>query len=206
MKKGRKVKSKLPNSERSILHLAVSLCETLDQIGVLYCVIGGVAYQRWGEPRQTVDVDVTVFVGFGYEKSFMEKLLLRYDSRIESPLTFALENRILLLRDSSGTGIDVSLGGLPFERRVMERSSHWEVKKHGRIRTCGAEDLVVLKAFASRPQDWIDIEKVIIRQDIVLDRDLIRTELAPLVALKEEPEINKQLESLFQKHELKGNP
>ena len=53
------------------------------------------------------------------------------------------------------------------------------------------------QAFAARPQDWIDVEKVIVRQGDRLDRELIRTELAPLVDLKEEPEIMLRLESLL---------
>ena len=44
--------------------------------------------------------------------------------------------------------------------------------------------------FTSRPQDWIDVEKVIIRQDAKLERELIKTELQPLLDLKEEPRRN----------------
>lgn len=55
----------------------------------------------------------------------------------------------------------------------------------------------MLKAFASRPQDWIDVEKVIIRQGERLDRTLILEELAPLSELKEEPEILEHVERLF---------
>ena len=32
-----------------------------------YCFIGGVALQRWGEPRVTQDVDLTLVTGFGNE-------------------------------------------------------------------------------------------------------------------------------------------
>lgn len=32
-----------------------------------FAFIGGVAVQRWGEPRVTVDVDITLFSGFGGE-------------------------------------------------------------------------------------------------------------------------------------------
>ena len=33
-----------------------------------FCIIGGVALQRWGEPRATVDVDLTLLTGFGEEE------------------------------------------------------------------------------------------------------------------------------------------
>ena len=61
-----------------------------------------------------------------------------------------------------------------------------------------AEDLVVLKTFASRPQDWIDVEKVIVRQGSRLNRQLILEELTPLAELKDEPEIMYRLQQLFQ--------
>jgi len=186
-----------PMGLNNVLQLAVILCQQLELISIPYCVIGGVAYQRWGEPRQTVDVDATLFVGFGTENFAIERMLSCFESRIDSPLEFALQNRILLLRSKSGTDIDLSLGGLPFEERLIQRSSCWDVPRHGLVRTCSAEDLIVLKAFASRPQDWIDVEKVIIRQGERLDRALILEELAPLSELKEEPEILEHVGRLF---------
>jgi len=184
----------------NVLQLAASLGKQLEAFGLPYCVIGGVAVQRWGEPRQTVDVDATLLTGLGNEESAMEQLLSRYSSRIEDPREFAIQNRILLLQSEHGTNIDLSLGALPFEERVVDRSSEWTVPRHGIIRTCSAEDLVVLKAFASRPQDWIDVEKVIIRQGQRLNRHLIIEELTPLSELKEEPEILEHVQSLLLKH------
>ena len=46
----------------------------------------------------------------------------------------------------------------------------------------------MLKAFASRPQDWLDIETVAQRQRRVLDWDLVLEELAPLAAARDLPE------------------
>ena len=36
-----------------------------------FCFIGGLALQRWGEPRETVDVDLTLLTGFGGEEPFV---------------------------------------------------------------------------------------------------------------------------------------
>ncbi len=184
----------------NVLQTAVRLGQQLEFFSIPYCVIGGVAVQRWGEPRQTVDVDATLLTGFGCEESAIEKLLSQFTSRIDNPHEFAVQNRILLLKSPLGTDIDLSFGALPFEERLIERSSEWDVPRHGIIRTCGAEDLVVLKAFASRPQDWIDLEKVIIRQGHRLNRYLIIEELTPLAELKEEPQILEHLQSLLLKH------
>lgn len=204
-KKARKTHIKPINVEHeqglnNVLQLAVELGEKLGRQGISYCIIGGTAYQRWGEPRQTTDVDATLVVEFGTELETLKKLLKMFASRIENPEAFAVQNRIVLLQSEEGIGIDLSLGGLAYESRLIERSSLWEVPGHGEIRTCSAEDLVVLKSFASRPQDWIDVEKVIIRQGSRLDRALIIEELTPLVELKEEPEILDRLEQLLNKH------
>ena len=41
------------------------------------CVIGGLAVQRWGEPRLTRDVDVTLLTGFGSEASSSSRTTAR---------------------------------------------------------------------------------------------------------------------------------
>ena len=69
---------------------------------------------------------------------------------------------------------------------------------YGNIRTCSAVDLIVLKAFAARDQDWIDIRGILVRQRNGIDRDLIFEELTPLAELKEEPEILSRLNDLFE--------
>ncbi len=179
---------------------AVELQRYLDALEHQFCFIGGVAVQRWGEPRLTRDVDVTLLVDFGSEAAVIEKILEKYQPRIENPIQFAIQSRVLLAQDAQGIGIDLALGGMPYEQRLIERSSSWGVPGTGKINTCSAEDLVVLKAFASRPRDWTDVENVIIRQGEKLDRNLIDEELQPLLELKEEPELKDQLDLIFKKN------
>lgn len=185
--------------ERALWDAAGEFQQFLQLQNYRFCFIGGIAYQRWGEPRVTRDMDVTVITGFGSERPFVETMVTRYQSRIPDAAKFAMQARVLLLSDVSGYGIDVSLGALPFEERVVERSSMWGTPGSGQIRTCSAEDLIVLKAFAGRPQDWIDVEKVIVRQGRQLNKHLILQELQPLAELKEEPEIIAHTERLLDK-------
>ena len=51
----------------------------------------------------------------------------------------------------------------------------------------------MLKAFAGRGQDWVDVERTIVRQTGRLDWDYIYEQLRPLAELKEAPEIVEQL-------------
>ena len=159
-----------------------------------FCFIGGLAVQRWGEPRETVDVDLTLLTGFGGEDTYVSALLGRFEPRVDDAAAFARVNRVLLLRARSGVGLDIALGGLPFEELAVQRSSVFTFPIDVPLRTCSAEDLVVLKAFADRPKDWVDVEGVIMRQSDTMDWSYIYAQLAPLVELKEAPEILEQLE------------
>ncbi|MBE7502147.1 MAG: hypothetical protein HS113_17985 [Verrucomicrobiales bacterium] len=158
------------------------------------CLIGGLAVQRWGEARETIDVDLTLLTGFGGEAPFIQALLGRFEPRVEQAGAFALQHRVLLLRARSGVGLDIALAGLPFEELVVARSSVFRFPTDVRLRTCSAEDLLVLKAFADRPKDWLDVEGILIRQTGKLDWAYIWRQLRPLVELKETPEILDGLE------------
>jgi hypothetical protein len=64
------------------------------------------------------------------------------------------------------------------------------------LRTCSAEDLIVLEAFAGREKDWLDIEGIVARIR-GLDQALIWDELIPLLELKEAPEAADRLRRVF---------
>jgi len=159
-----------------------------------FCFIGGLAVQRWGEARETVDVDLTLLTGFGGEDPFVSTLLERFEPRIADARSFARVNRVLLLRAQSGVGLDIALGGLPFEETAVDRASLFTFPPDVPLQTCSAEDLIVLKAFADRPKDWVDVEGIIIRQSGTLDWAYVLTHLSPLVELKGAPAILEQLD------------
>lgn len=159
-----------------------------------FCFIGGLAVQRWGEPRETVDVDLTLLTGFADEHRFVSVLMDAFEARIENAAQFAAVNRVVLLRAPSGVGLDIALGGLPFEELAVARASLFTFPPDIPLRTCSAEDLIVLKAFADRPKDWLDIEGVIVRQSARVDWPYVRAQLAPLAELKDAPELMDKLD------------
>lgn len=87
------------------------------------------------------------------------------------------------------------LGALPFEEKVIERSSVFAFDGI-QLRTCSAEDLIVMKLFASRPGDIRDLEGIAIRNRGKLDWAYIEEQLRPLAELKEQPEILRELARL----------
>jgi len=54
------------------------------------------------------------------------------------------------------------------------------------LMTASAEDLVITKAFADRPQDWVDLNDILIIRSPALNWSLIETELKALCELKED--------------------
>lgn len=180
----------------ALIQAAADLQAVCDAHQWRYCFIGGLAVLRWGEPRETVDVDLSLLTGFTDEARYIAVLTGRFASRREDAAEFARTSRVLLLRAPSGVGLDIALGGLPFEESAVSRSSLFRFPSDVPLRTCSAEDLIVFKAFADRPKDWMDVEGIIIRQSGHLDWSYILTELAPLAELKESPAIVDRLEHL----------
>ncbi len=167
-----------------------------------FCFIGGLAVQRWGKPRFTADADLTLITGFGGEENYIDLILTHFQGRLLEARQFALQSRVLLVQGSNEIPVDISLGALPFEKASVERASRWKIDTQLGLMTCSAEDLIVHKCFANRPQDWLDVETIIHRQPS-LDNELILRELKPLADLKKETGILKRLQTLFQ--ESKGD-
>ncbi|VAX36347.1 hypothetical protein MNBD_UNCLBAC01-1001 [hydrothermal vent metagenome] len=97
----------------------------------------------------------------------------------------------------NGVPIDISLAGLPFEEKVIQRTVLFEFEKGCYLNVCSAEDLVVLKVFANRSRDWMDVEGIITRQEGKLDSAYIVEQVIPLAEVKGSPEIVEKLKILF---------
>ncbi|MFA7345542.1 MAG: hypothetical protein WC003_14675 [Terrimicrobiaceae bacterium] len=179
---------------------AEELQECLLSEGFLFCFIGGLAVQRWGEPRMTRDADATILTNFTEDDRAIAFLLGKFLPRRPDAGEFARRNRVLLIRASNGVDMDVALGAIDFEQRSVSRATEWEHRKDHSIKTCSAGDLVVHKAFASRERDWLDVDGICARQGTKLDRALILAELEPLAALKDDPDIIPRLRRTFSRH------
>lgn len=179
---------------KQIFEAAQEVQSFFDENEWQFCFIGGVALQRWAKPRLTNDADLTLLTGFGSEEVYIDKILAKFRSRIGEAKEFALRSRILLLQINN-VGIDISLGALFFEESAVQRAVLFEFLPNIKLKICTAEDLIVFKAFADRSQDWADIENIVIVQR-ALDWQYINQQLAPLIELKEAPEILDKLANL----------
>jgi len=60
-----------------------------------FCFIGGIALQRWGEPRFTRDIDLTLLCPFGVEEQAVDRLLAGFAGRIADARAFAIQQRVV---------------------------------------------------------------------------------------------------------------
>lgn len=190
------VRQGAPESIKPVFDAAREVQEFLRHSGCSFCFIGGVALQRWGQPRLTVDVDLTLLAPLGGEAKIVDLILGNFSRRIPDARAFALKHRVILVKTKSGIPVDIALGALDFEHRCIERASEFDFGPGLNLLSCSAEDLVILKAFAGRGQDWVDLEHVLVRQRKVLDWELIVAELKPLLELREMPENLEKLQQI----------
>ena len=153
---------------------AAEALAVLQQLGHPACLIGGLALQRWGEPRMTQDADLTVRAPLGTEEAIVDALLL--------------------LRASNSVSLDISLAALPFEEEVFQRASRWRQVGPTWLTTCSAEDLVIYNLVAARPQDLVDILGIVRRQKD-LDLERIRFWGRQFAELKEDPDLLRPFEN-----------
>jgi hypothetical protein len=172
----------------ALFEAANEVCEFMRARRWEFCIIGGLAVQRWGEPRTTLDADMTLLAGWGEEEGYVTAILDRFESRISDGHAFAVSRRVLLIRASNGKDVDIALGALPFEAGMVRHAVPVEYAPGLILPCCTAEDLFIMKAFAARPRDWLDAEGVVARQ-AHLDTQYILDELGRLCALREAPDI-----------------
>jgi hypothetical protein len=182
------VRQGAPDAIKPVFEAAREVQEFLLRAGSEFCFIGGVALQRWGQPRFTRDVDLTLLCPLGAEAGTIDRVLGAFSARMPDTRDFALKRRVILVQSAAGIPVDIALGALDFEHRCVKRASGFDFGSGLMLRTCSAEDLVVLKAFAGRAQDWVDIEYLLVRQRGKLDWGQIESELKPLIELSNAPE------------------
>ena len=124
-------------------------------------IIGGIAASLLGTPRFTVDLDAILLLSTDDIPELLQEAARQgIKPRIPDVMSFARKNRVLLLRHTaSSTDIDLSLGILPFEYEMVERSNLVNVGKL-QLRLPTPEDLIIMKAIAHRPKDLMDIQAI----------------------------------------------
>lgn len=180
------------------LEAAWEIHQFLSEHGLQYAIIGGIAVQKWGEPRFTRDVDLSVASPLDTGSADLVRLITeRFPSRTADPLAFARKTRMVLITASNGVQVDISLALPGYEDDLFARAVDYEIEPGKAIRLCSAEDLIIHKAVAGRPQDVIDIQGVVYRQGKQLDVGYVRQWLKGFADVLGNSEIIERFESAW---------
>lgn len=171
------------------------LLSRFDDRGV---IIGGTAVSILGRPRLTEDVDAMFLLSVQDIPRLLEAAKKEgMMPRINNAEEFAGKNRIVLLRHiPSGTSIDISLGIMPFEEEMVERSILYELEDSLKVRIPSPEDLIIMKSMPRRPKDLEDI-RGIAQKYPKLDKKRIKKWVTAFGEVLDLPDLWKQIEPLL---------
>ncbi len=186
------------NPLEPLLDALDALQKLLSRFGDKGVIIGGAAVGILGKARFTEDVDAMFLLSSEGLTRLLELAKEEgIEPRIENAVDFARKNRVLLLRHAlTDTSIDISLGALPFEKEMVERSSLYEVDENLQLRLPTPEDLIIMKAVAHRPKDLEDI-RTIAQKYVKLDKKRIQRWVTSFGEILDQPSLWEQIEPLL---------
>jgi hypothetical protein len=166
----------------------VDIVSALQSLNIDYMLVGGLANAVWGEPRATVDVDVTVAVTGPALGAAVDALSIRLRPAVEQPREFVRETRVLPLDSAAGVRIGVMFALLPFELEAIQRALTVTLAGMA-IQVITPEDLILMKIISDRPRDLDDATGIAKRRMSDLDRSYLEPRIRDLAESLEKPEI-----------------
>jgi len=169
------------------------------RLQIEYMVIGGLANAKWGHPRATLDIDITVWMPDPEIRNLLSALEKEYTLLVEKPLAFISTTRVLPIKNKKNQRIDLIFGSLPFEKQAIDRAVKVRIGTTT-VKFCTAEDLILLKIISDRSKDLEDARGVLTFQKEKLDYDYLEPRIAELANLLEKPDIKEQWEKWKKKN------
>ena len=133
----------------------------LDEAGLDRALIGGCARNAYAEPRATKDVDLVVEVDESKLATFEAALARRGFTAATRVGAAGGVPDLALYRDAAGRRVDVLFAHTDFEREALARSRAGTPFAGITLPVVTAEDLIVYKVLADRPQDRADVHDVV---------------------------------------------
>jgi len=160
----------------------------LESEGIDYAIVGGIANAVWGEPRATIDVDVTISVEPARLRATIPAIAAPFHIPVSDPVSFVQQTRVLPLDTTEGVRIDVIFALLPFELEAIRRAKRVTIAERS-VSIVTPEDLVLMKIVSDRPRDLADAEAILRRRRHELDRGYLEPRVRELATALERDEI-----------------
>jgi len=167
---------------------ALEFVAPLDDCRLRYMVIGGVAVGLWGEPRATLDIDLTIWVEPDRLEATVDDLASRFALRTAKPMETVQRLRLLPIRATNGVSVDVLFANWPIEKQALDRAV-WLHIGTTEVRLAPLDYLLFLKLISDRPKDLTDAEVLIRRYRGKTDVSWLEAELSALAESIAQPEV-----------------
>lgn len=153
----------------------VEIARFLESNGIPYMLIGGLAVAVRGEPRATLDVDISVWAPVECFDEAVGLITSRFRS-IPDALAFARRSRVLPIALENGVRADIVFAALEEERALIARAGMVAVEGH-EVRVASVEDLIYMKLISERPKDADDARRLLRRFRHTIDRQYLEPKL-----------------------------
>lgn len=182
-------------------------CELIRRSGRPGMIIGAVCLGLVARPRQTNDVDATLWCPDDAHFGSIFKLAtdIGLEPRRPDAVAFAQRVRVLQLRHGrTRIGVDLSLALLPFEEQAIAARLIAKAEELT-IPHATPEDLAVMKLVAHRDQDLIDLHNVV-RHARTLDRRKVLHWSRDFARLLDSPDLVDEIQSTLTKYRPSRKP
>lgn len=152
------------------------LCVLLEDRGMDYMLVGGLAVGIWGEPRATVDIDFLIAIGTDEFETLRHSLLesSRFVFIHDKPMVF---EKITFLRATLKSNADIAVDFIfaddDFKHEALKRKETVALDDVS-VNISTPEDLIILKLLSGREQDRLDANKIIAIQGKNLDNGYLQ--------------------------------
>lgn len=144
--------------------LLTRIAKELTDRSVRYMIIGGQAVLRYGEPRLTKDIDITLGLGVEGLQTIKEVVAkLSFAILVEDADTFVRKTLVLpVIDEDSGIRIDFTFSFSQYEKQALDRATGVTIKSTP-VNFASLEDVVIHKIIAGRPRDIEDIRSILLK-------------------------------------------
>lgn len=165
----------------------------LEACNLPYVLIGGLAVAFTGEPRTTLDVDVSVWADPERLVAAVGCLCQRLSPLTSNPQRFVEDRRVLPVSAANGVRADIVFASLPAEREVIRRAVPKRISGRS-IPVASVEDLLLMKLISEREKDLADARALLRRFGRSLDRGYLLPKVRELAEALARPDILTMLE------------
>lgn len=148
----------------------------LDRAGVEWMLVGGLAVGAWTEPRGTKDCDLAIAVpedATSLARTLADAGLVVVRGDLQRARNGAAVRLHYERPGVPALAVDLLCAGTPFEHEALARRTRLSVFGVN-LPVVQADDLIVYKLIAGRPQDLADIDKLLRFARVPFDGDRVR--------------------------------